>query len=220
MLITLIAGSFISIVSILAFFGNVITVLGEPIGANMFDFAFGIDPFLQQSGFTFLFVFQLIISLASIATFFIVYKIKNYEMPKSRIVITAGLSGILTLAGAIWGFCAKTMIPGINQVGGVSLGIGPVMYGILNIVATVIFGATILWYKFGTPASEVHRRPSYHHNRLSNNALGTNTFSKKDDVNDNNTKADNLDLLMKYKKLLDDGIITAEEFEKKKNELL
>jgi len=50
--------------------------------------------------------------------------------------------------------------------------------------------------------------------------LGTNTFSKKDDVNDNNTKADNLDLLMKYKKLLDDGIITAEEFEKKKNELL
>lgn len=153
MLITLIAGSFISIVSILAFFGNVITVLGEPIGANMFDFAFGIDPFLQQSGFTFLFVFQLVISLASIATFFIVYKIKNYEMPKSRIVITAGLSGILTLAGAsavlsvvaaIMAFCSL-MILEVN-VSGVSLSTGPIIYGVAHILSAVVSGAAAVLY--------------------------------------------------------------------------
>ncbi|MDE7453963.1 MAG: SHOCT domain-containing protein [Clostridia bacterium] len=33
-------------------------------------------------------------------------------------------------------------------------------------------------------------------------------------------KLDNADLILKYKKLLDEGIITQEEFDKKKKELL
>lgn len=46
-----------------------------------------------------------------------------------------------------------------------------------------------------------------------------NDFKEKDEVNDNNTIS-SADEILKYKKLLDEGIITQEEFDAKKKQLL
>ena len=103
------------------------------------------------------------------------------------------LFAIMSLVALIISFCSL-LLTGDDFQFYFNLGFGPILYSIFHIFAFVLFFVSILLKFIITKLDRISKK------------------NKENDIN--------LDLILKYKKLLDEGVINQEEFDKKKEDLL
>lgn len=228
MVICIVMSGIIALLSIFAFFGNAFSNTGGTAIPNMFQLMFGGSgtyhgyeiQWKQYGGLTFLFVLQILIMIVAIISFFICYNIKfNYEDESHGLVISV-IMGLMSIVALIVSFCTLT-ITDINQNGyyNVELGFGPIFYSILNIIIVVLLIIGIVLNYIQPSYSFRNMTSSY---GPSTSSTYTSSTSQNNNPSTKPTLSENekADLILKYKKMLDDGIITQEEFDQKKKELL
>ena len=213
----------IALLSIFAFFGNAFSNTGGTVIPNMFQLMFGgsgtyqgyVIQWKQYGGLTFLFVLQILIMIVAIISFFICYNIKSNYGEESHGLVVSVIMGLMSIVALIVSFCTL-VITDVNQNGyyNVQLGLGPIFYSILNIIIVVLLIIGIVLN---------HTQPSYNYrSRTSSRPSTSSTYTSSTSQNNNPSTKPTLsenekaDLILKYKKMLDDGIITQEEFDQKK----
>ena len=164
-------------------------------------------------------------------------------------IFLAVLTGICSIVAFILSFCTLGLTNidpyGIN---GITLGFGPIFYSILQIISVVFIVIGIVYYFYNKDEyvmrTRLYEEASYNNqvsssvrNSIVHNVTPTSSNSNTQtstNVNNQNLNSQNkpaptkqtlsenekIELLQKYKSLLDSGIITQEEFETKKKEIL
>lgn len=199
----------LSIFSFLFFLGDAISYSGSGPRPSMINLMFG-GISIHEGGkyqwhqydvFTFLFIWQMIILFLYIIRGIIL----NVEVKRSnnnqnlntfinRInEFSPILFAIMSLVALIISFCSL-LLAGDDFQFYFNLGFGPILYSIFHIFAFVLFFVSILLKFIITKLDRISKK------------------NKENDIN--------LDLILKYKKLLDEGVINQEEFDKKKEDLL
>jgi uncharacterized membrane protein len=213
-----IAASIVAICSIFCFFGPVFSYVSgdSSIVPSMFNYMFGskkgIIIWEQKSGFIILFVLQLLIILGFIVTIFILHN-KN----KSNKLIMGSIIGliVLSLVATIMSFCSISLT-GIDS-SLINLGVGPIIYSVMHLVVIIIL--LVACFNFYTKEIQ---NPTVVENKSTATQVNVNSTSK---IESNQSKevlseSAKIDLLNRYKKMLDEGTLTQEEFDAKKKDLL
>lgn len=181
-----------SIVSCVAFL-TMLAPIANIQSVNMIQSALGINCTATWSN-TVIFFVQLIQMALSIFVFISVgKKYNNYKKIKYLRIPQISLAFIQILFAFL-----TTQIIGVPSGYGISLGAGPIMYAVTYLLFEVFIVLSFIFVakKDNNVSIEVNNKH----------------------VNNNSTN--NIDLLIKYKELLDKQIITKKEFEDKKKELL
>jgi len=216
-----VAATIISAFSIFAFFGNAAANTGGTAIPNMFQLMFGgigtysgyTIAWKQYGGLTFLFVLEIIIIIMAVVTW-CVCGIAYEDGPK----VGCGIfSGICSLVALIISFCTLS-ITNIDPYGyGVTLGFGPIFYSILNIISVLLIACGVIYHFVS------ERRYTYTSRYTPRSTYGSSSYSSSSSQETQKPKLsenEKADLLLKYKGLLDAGVITQEEFDSKKKEIL
>ncbi len=215
----LIAGLF-AIFSVFAFFGHAFSNTGTTINPSMFKLMFGIEGtyngyviyWKQFAGLTALFVLEILIIVLVLTGFIFLYLCKN---KRKILVVIFSMLVLLCTTTSIMSFCTLS-ITNVNQDGfyEITLGVGPWIYSCMQLVSIALFvvGLALL-----NNAKKTMYLPS---DRKLNNRVIENSNSSQDVNKSELTENEKADLIIKYKKMFDDGILTKEEFETKKTELL
>lgn len=220
--IALVLMSVLSIFSIFACFGEAVSVKFFDIGPSMFDLMFGLKinesyAWKRFDGLTFLFFLEVVIILLAFALIVVIYK--NGEQNKK--ITFGGISALLSLIAAIISFCCQPITS--EEISATNLGVGAIIFGIMHILAIVSYFVAYLSYKsvqtYKWPTISTSNINSSNNQRYSGQQqFGTNqNFSSN---SNNKTEEERIKLLKEYKTLLDEGIITKEEFEEKKKTIL
>ncbi|MCR4661289.1 MAG: SHOCT domain-containing protein [Clostridia bacterium] len=217
----------IALFSIFAFFGNAFSNVGDAAIPNMFHLMFGLSSTYKGSTIhwerydvlTFLFVLQILIIIAAIVSFFVCYNIKaNYGEELYGVLISVIMS-LLSFVALIVSFCT-ILITDINKGGyhNYQLGFGPILYSVLHIVIVIVLVIGIFLN---------HIQPSYTARsklRVSRPPASTaypgSLKGPSNSAKPTLSEDEKIELILKYKKMMDDGVITQDEFAKKKKELL
>ena len=210
----LIFGTIISSFSIFAFFGNAFSNTGGSAIPNMFQLMFGTGgtysgyyiTWKSYGGMIALFVIQIINILVSLITWYICTKDNN----NSQKVACGVFSILLSVTNTILSFCTIPMT-GISSSFGVRLGAGPIIYSVLNIVSILVILVGIVG-TFGKYSFNKGYVPSSEYKALKE--------SKENNKRGDISEEERIDLISKYKSLLDSGAITQEEYDVKKKEIL
>ena len=223
MTICIVIAGIISILSIFAFFGNAFSNTGGTAIPNMFQLMFGgtgvyQGVFIQWAQFgvlTFLFILEILIIIIAMISFFISYKVHEMDYSENVGIIVSVVSILMSLVALIISFCTL-QITDVNDGGyyNVQLGFGPVFYSVLHIIVIIILVVGIIVGKKQSSYSLVsaYKKPS--------SSLSSSSYFKPVATEPSLSENEKAELILKYKKMLDGGIITQEEFEKKKKELL
>lgn len=185
-------GSLLAGLSIFAMFGKVAShpEVSGSTFINMFQAAFGKNA--SSTVVTGLLVlFVFALIVIILVAFNIIFIIKK---DTKKVLIISSVILAFTLIDSILSFCTLKMLD-IPSGLGFKLGAGPIIYSILNLLALGCFVVAIIFHF-------VKRMPLAYQ-------------GKRGD-----SDSDTADTLAKYKKLLDDGAITKEEYNKKKQKLL
>ena len=211
MVVCMIIAAIIAISSIFCFFASAVSNIGGILVPNMLQLMFG-DSSTYQSyvvewnrygGLTFLFVLQIFIML--VATFCL-FMVRYNERFKNGRIIGSIVLALLSLIAAIISLCTVKIT---NLDANIKLGVGPILYSSLQLLVVVLLVVGLVLYRLDSSA--------YSKKVILNNCdkqFSTNTGGKV------LSETEKVDLIAKYKKLLDDEAITKEEFEKKKQEIL
>lgn len=232
MVVCIVISGIIALLSIFAFFGHAFSNTGGTVIPNMFQLMFGgtgtyqgyVIQWKQYGGLTFLFVLQILIMIVAIISFFICYNIKVNNGSEAHGELISAIMTVMSIAALIFSFCTLA-ITDIDPNGrnNVQLGFGPVFYSVLNIIIVILLIVGMFLNRI---------EPSYNYRSRNNRYKPSTSFtysnstassaSQNNNLSTNPTLSENekVDLILKYKKMLDDGIITQEEFDKKKKELL
>ncbi len=240
MIACIVIAGIISLLSIFVFFGDAFSNTGGSVVPNMFHLMFGgnqtvngyIIVWKRYDALTFLFVVQIIIMIMAIVAFCICYKIATdpYAEATAGKVISV-IMAILSVVALITSFCTL-QITNINtsSYSDVKLGFGPVFYSILHIITGIILIIGIgLQFKeenaYLYSRSHTTHRTTSTYNRPTSSYTSTSSSQSSKPAQPSQQKPvlsenEKVDLILKYKKMLDEGVITQEEFDKKKKELL
>ena len=208
MIICLLLASIVSIFSIFAFFGDAFSNTGGIVVPNMFHLMFGLTQntygvsikWKGYVGLTILFVIQIIIMVIATFALYATSKIAKRDIkPATGAGVLAAL-GLFSIVALTLSFLTIQLTGGdVQTSSGARLGVGPIVYSCLHIFVLIM--AIV-----GIGLKNYQQAPATYH------PMHT-TYKAP-------TESEKADLILKYKKMLDDGIITQEEFEKKKKELL
>lgn len=218
-----IAGAIVAFCSLFCFFGPACSDSTSVI-PSMFDLCFGNTKsysgiFVRWyliGGYTTLFVLQLLIMLGFIGVIFIL--LSNKKVNKKTVLCSITGLTIMSLVVMIMSFCAKAMLMlgGSTDTSSIGLGVGPIIYSVMYIVVIAILLVAIFnVYKEIKNPSEENQTVAYSYS----NSHSSNT-NNLDQSKERLSESAKLDLLSRYKKLLDEGTITQEEFDAKKKDLL
>ena len=226
MVACIVIAGIISILSIFTFFGDAFSNTGGSVIPNMFHLMLGgkstyqgyVFEWKQIGGLTFVFGIEIVMILLSFRAFYIAYKIKNDDIDEEKAIHLSSIQFMFAITATILSFStlALSNISSSSSGSNVKLGFGPVFYGILCMIVAILHLIVILLSINSGPNYRVSRISSYR-SSSGYTPSSTSTSSTSKPVLSENEKAD---LLIKYKKLLDDGTITEEEFKQKKNKLL
>lgn len=186
-----------ALLSMASTFAMLLPIASLSGSVNMIKSALGIDCTATWSN-TAILIIQIIMIILNI--FIIISaakKYKNYHRVKFIRVIQITLSSIMVL----FAFLTLSII-GVPSGAGISLGAGPIIFGIVNLLVILFI---ILSFVYLNKKEDI---------------IEETTDSNKNVKNVKNKEAENIDLLLKYKELYNKKIITKQEFEKKKKELL
>ena len=229
MVACIVIASLLSFFSIFAFFGR---TFGNDlnIGPNMFDLMFGNDGWKRFDGMTFLFVLQILIMIVAIVGFAIAYKLYSEDIDENKGITVSIFSIILSLIVSIMSFCTLPITEAVDI--GAKLGLGPILYSVLHIlsIAVLIIGffvsgsgqttdeeARARYFETlpkSTDAPEKTYKSSY--GEMVYNDQSQKSMKSSKELSEN----EKADLIIKYKTMLDQGILTQEEFDEKKKQLL
>ena len=231
MVACIVIAGIISILSIFAFFGDAISNTGGSVVPNMFHLMLGgkttyqgyIIEWRQIGGLTFLFGIEIVMILLSCVAFYFAYKIKNDDIDEEKAVHLSSIQFMFAITATILSFSTLALsgTSGYSSSSSVKLGFGPVFYGILSMIVAILHLIVIILSINSGVNYRVSRTSNYHSSSYYNPASSANRptstpATSKPELSEN----EKADLLIKYKKLLDDGTITEEEFQQKKNKLL
>ena len=212
----IVVAGIISILSIFVFFGDAFANTGGTVIPNMFHLMFGSEQtynsyvieWKQYSGLTFIFGIEIVMIVLSIIAFYVAYQIKNNNIQEDKGIYLSSIQFILAITGAILSFSTLglTNMSNIYDAKSVTLGFGPVFYGVLCIIVAILHLSVILICIKSGPNYQVRRTSAYR----------SVTAPAKPSLSEN----EKADLLLKYKKMMDEGVITKEEFENKKKNIL
>ena len=219
LIVCLLLACVIALLSFLCFALPSLSGSYSALSPSVFDLAFGTRrdygsgfvQFQQIGGVVFLFAWQVLVCLfalfCAVCCLFAAKGKSNWRLPalSSLFLLT------MSLVASIVSFCYL----GISDVDpkgtdGARIGIGPILYSILHICVIVLILLGIFLYMAFTPDA----RPSFL--KVFSPSWESNKKVSKKGL-DEEAK---VDLIIKYKKMMDDGILTEEEFERKKEELL
>ena len=213
-----IAASTVAICSIFCFFGPAFSYVSgdSSIVPSMFNYMFGSKKGLiiweQKSGFIILFVLQLLIILGFIVTIFILNN-KN----KSNKLIMGSIIGliVLSLVATIMSFCSISLT-GIDS-SLINLGVGPIIYSVMHLVVIIIL--LVACFNFYTKEIQ---NPTVVENKSTSTQVNVNSSNtiERNQSKEVLSESAKIDLLNRYKKMLDEGTLTQEEFDAKKKDLL
>lgn len=211
--------TFITLVCIFICFAPGITLNNGNYSAtaSIFDTMTGGSP-----GMTTVFVFYLI---ALIIPFLVSIVYLVIGQNKNLIIfakITSILNIVLFLLNGILTFCIVPLTAGINA--GVNIGTGSIFFGIFNIILAiasciVVAGLIKQEEKFTSKqevettkiSAEAHQNVKYDTKSIDNS---------KEKSNSSINEMDKISMIREYKKLLDEGLISEEQFKSKRDELL
>lgn len=239
MLILTSIASIVMILLIFTFFGGVYS--GVTPNPNMFNLMFGTTSIYTEGsnvyliqrnsfpGMTTLFAFEILIIIVSVALIiFNIFSYRRKQITQINISLSAGLA-VLSLIAAIISFCSMNITFG-GQYNyaielGARLGLGPILYSTFALCAVwlILCGGI---HEVATNGIYVLRakkrfaKVTHHKSASSNNENISSLDGKTNHKTNELTEKEVLDLLVKYKDLLDSGVITEEEYENKKKELL
>lgn len=213
MFICILISSLISLLSIFAFFGDGAFMFGQPIGHNMFDLAFGINV-VREEVFTYLLIIQASVMVFAVTALISGIRVNAKSGNNSRAIYILGMSGFVCLVAGVLSFLSVSIVLEFDP-GPYGPGLGPIIFGSLSILAAILkFVALFLIRGAHTRA----RVPEPYEPIDPTKQPPSNNFEES--VNSASLEFKKAELILKYKKMADEGIITPEEFEKKKNELL
>ena len=214
MIYCIVISGIIALLSIFAFFGRAVIASGDTIIPTMFNLMFGgteninkyyVIQWTRYDVLTFLFVLQIIIMIVAILSFIICYNLDTDYKAHTHILIISVIEILLCLTASIISLLTLE-ITGVN-VGNnldIRLGPGPIAYTTMNMISVVLLiVGNIL--NLVNPTYRYYNIEAYKSQLKQNHGL---------------SESAKVDLIIKYKKMLDDGIITKEEFEQKKKDLL
>ena len=208
MIVCLLLASLVSIFSIFAFFGDAFSNTGGIVVPNMFHLMFGLTQntygvsikWKGYVGLTILFVIQIIIMVIATFALYVASKIAKRDVKSATGAGVLGSLGLFSIIALTLSFLTIQLTGGdVDASSGVGLGVGPIVYSCLHIMVVIIaiIGIGLKNYQ----SAPVRWHPMH------------TTFKTP-------SESEKADLILKYKKMLDDGIITQEEFDKKKEDLL
>lgn len=212
----------IAFVNIFLFFGNAVVFTNVEFSMpdiSMFKLMFGgtikiemlgtetIMPIEHSPGMLVLFILQLLIMFVAIAVLF--FNVLNRKEDCGAFLCV--IMGIMCLLASLISFFTL-QIYGYDTKNS-SLGAGPIIYSIFNLIIVillVIHFRNVIYEKFVK---------KYRQTQLSSKIAYApkQTFTQAKPTLSEDEKAN---LILKYKKMLDEGVINLEEFAKKKKELL
>ncbi len=214
MIYCIVISGIIALLSIFAFFGRAVIASGDTIIPTMFNLMFGgteninkyyVIQWTRYDLLTFLFVLQIIIMIVAILSFIICYNLDTDYKAHTHILIISVIEILLCLTASIISLLTLE-ITGVN-VGNnldIRLGPGPIAYTTMNMISVVLLiVGNIL--NLVNPTYRYYNIEAYKSQLKQNHGL---------------SESAKVDLIIKYKNMLDDGIITKEEFEQKKKDLL
>lgn len=211
--ICFIAAGIFAIFSIFDFFGAAFSLSFSP---SVFQLMFGgkttiegyTIEFKQFGSMVPLFVLEIFIIALFILGFILIFLIGVKS--KSVLILSILLVGF-NFTVTIYSFCTSHIV-GMDQVEGIKLGVGPCLYSLMQLLSMflLVFAIILFFVPSSFPASSDESRDS------KNNIINVKKVVYRS-LDKENKKAD---LIIKYKKMLDDGVITKEDFDFKKNQLL
>lgn len=213
----------ISFLSIFLFFGTGLDMPKLKYSLNMFELMFGADKDMKISGYnihvktnpeggmTFLFVLQIIIMILAVVVWILT---KKDYIDDKYVAIFSGISGGASLIALILSFCTKPICDANSSE--VKLGFGPILYSILHIISVALIIIGLIKYYKEQSLSRAYRLKVIRERQ--NHPYSNSMYSKqpKNSLSEN----EKAELLIKYKSLLDSGVISKEEFVAKKKEIL
>lgn len=224
----------IAIASFFAFFGASITYPSslDIDSPSMFKLMFGYTEeaygykveMKACTGLTILFVIEILIIVLAIVALLIAYKSKNGALfsddNESIIEKFIYLMIPFSLVACILSFATLGLTGNSTGTSDISLGFGPIIYSILQIIVLIILFVAIYLNKVQNANKkyyDVKHQNTQSYYKPMNNVSSSVTTANKESVLSEKEK---LDLLIKYKSLFDSGVVTKEEFEKKKKDLI
>lgn len=216
MVVCIIVVALMAIVNTFTFFVDALANTGGTIVPSLLDFMFGLEivPGLwwkQYIGLTILFIIQMVIVVGALIGFFVAYKLKKGAIGMGPIKAYALIMILLLGASAVLAFLTIQLSGGeAFSSAGVTLGLGPITYGCLNVSITLVLLFGVLFSRKAPVKHYAGPRPTTRPDRSS-------FYKSNNPLSDEDAKAD---LILKYKQMLDDGIITQEDYEKKKKDIL
>lgn len=235
MLICMLVASLITIFNIFSFFGKIVSGLPAYSTPNMFDLMFGAERYYQgygeiqwklYPGMLALFIIQIVAIIMAISAIVICYKIKFEYGDEENAINLSIFSCIVSLIATILSFCTLSLTDSKSLFYyGVELGTGPILYSILNIVAIILLIVGLLFHAFMPTIKFKIKTSSYKptgNSSISTSSVSIPTSSKPSSggAYRNISEDEKIELIKKYKEMYDNGIITKEEFNKKKSDLL
>lgn len=216
MVVCIIVVALMAIVNTFTFFVDALANTGGTIVPSLLDFMFGLEivPGLwwkQYIGLTILFIIQMVIVVGALIGFFVAYKLKKGAIGMGPIKAYALIMILLLGASAVLAFLTIQLSGGeAFSSAGVTLGLGPITYGSLNVSITLVLLFGVLFSRKAPVKHYAGPRPTTRPDR-------SEFYKLNNPLSDEDAKAD---LILKYKQMLDDGIITQEDYEKKKKDIL
>lgn len=236
-------GHVLAIAALFAMFGSVIDEFeSTPYKMTMFDLTFGKNIggelyYKTNTGMVFIFLFE--IACIIVALISIIKTIKNLISSSEEMngIGYYGASCLFSLIALIMSFCSISLLEDgldlpIHLDSVLSLGSGPIAFSVLHIFSILfIFGGILLnVYKPSQRAYNARRANNYR--SVSGNAIqGTTPSVQRNNAQqgpngsqapskEKRSEEEKIVLLEKYHKLLENNIITQEEFDAKKKEIL
>lgn len=173
----------------------------------------------RYSALTVLFVIQIAICIFACIEFVVEFKIKKDDLDDDTTIYYFIPLALLSFAASIISFCT-TDITNITISSDVKLGFGPIFYGILQLLVLFILSIKIFCFLKDKGISQSYKAQQKRNVYFASNTQTAKTAQETSESSTKISEQQKIEYLSKYKKMFDEGVITEEEFNKKKSELL
>lgn len=192
---------------------------------TMFNYIFGLKErkngniyeYIEKTpGMSFLFALHIFIIILAILGFVLLIAYKRNRISNKFISIFSIVGIALTALSALAAYSTPIILK-VNSYY-YTWGFGPIVYCILQIFVIILFAAVLHGYH--TDKIYAEARKAANNQKKPNSRPHRASREIRNEQIEHSKKDDKVDLILKYKRMYDNGEISEEEYNKKKDELL